>query len=121
MDHVKVTVSEPDEKQMITISIFHNEKTYTTTIDKRETPRLTECAIKQIVTSLIRYNIGLKRKDASVILERTDLKQEKVRKEGSGRHRSEPSNIPAVERKRQYDREYSRAKYQKLKALKATA
>lgn len=110
---VKVFVSAPDEKtQMITVSIIHDEKTYTTTIAKLNKPSLMKQAIRSMVTSLIRYNLGLKKKDARVVLEENEL----IGKEIGivGRPITKP-RTPETEAKREYDHR----RYLALKALKA--
>lgn len=112
---VKVLVSAPDEKtQMITISVMYDEKVYTTTIAKLDKPDLMKQAIKSMVTSLIRYNLGLKRKDARVILEENEL----IGKE-TGIIGRPTKNNPETEAKREYDRR--RYLERKAKAIKASA
>jgi hypothetical protein len=112
-EEVKVFVSAPDLNNIITISVVFNGKTYTTTIAKLENDNMMKRAIKAMVTSLIRYNLGLKRKNSCVVVE--ENKAVPKRKPGSGR---QPLPNPVKgEAKQQYDHE----RYLRLKAIKTSA
>ena len=117
---VKVFVSKPDINNIVTIAVVHSGKTYTTTIAKIEDERMMKKGIKSMIASLIRYNLGLKRKDAGIIIEENQV----FEKREQGRPRTKPIT-PETEAKKEYDsRRYSILKAQKvrgLKALKATA
>jgi hypothetical protein len=117
---VKVFVSKPDINQMVTISVVHSGKTFTTTIEKIEDERMMKKGIKAMITQLIRYNLGMKRKNACVVVEENQA----IEKKQQGRPRTKPIT-PETESKKEYDRRrYSILKSQKvggLKELKATA
>ena len=70
---VKVLVSKPDINKMITISIITNNRTYQTTIAERDKDQLTKKAIRQAVTNIVKFELGIKGKGIVAILQENDL------------------------------------------------
>ena len=124
-NEVKAFVSAPDEKtNLVTISVILGEKRYTTSIANIENQTIMKRAIKSMISSLVRYQFGLKRRDACVVVEENKaIKRKKTNypkepKEGVtwGRPRTKPIT-PATEAKKEYDHRRHLA----LKELKANA
>jgi hypothetical protein len=112
---VKVLVSKPDINKMITISIITNNRTYQTTIAERDKDQLTKKAIRQAVTNIVKFELGIKGKGIVAILQENDLKHNCI----LTTTKPLKQNPVKGEAKQQYDHE--RYLQRKAKAIKVNS
>ena len=112
---VKVLVSKPDINKMITISIITKNRTYQTTIAERDKDQLTKKAIRQAVTNIVKFELGIKGKGVVAILQKNDLNHNCI----ITTTKPLKQNPVKGEAKQQYDHE--RYLQQKAKAIKVNA
>jgi hypothetical protein len=112
---VKVLVSKPDINKMITISIITNNRTYQTTIAERDKDQLTKKAIKQSVTNIVKFELGIKGKGVVAILQENDLNHNYIKTTTKPRKQ----NPVKGEAKQEYD--HIRYLQRKANAIKVNA